>query len=125
MPASEDTANPRQTESWQRPDRAVKAFEDAWQHGGLPAIEDFLGDADPQRLELLRELVHVDIRDAGRPERPSRRKNTFDAFLNYARNRVLSGHDRGRKPLSPATRVRAAYAMRYVFQPRATRRFPN
>jgi serine/threonine protein kinase/WD40 repeat protein len=49
------------TESWDRVDRAVKAFEDAWRLGKRPAIDDYVKDATEDRLALLRELALVDL----------------------------------------------------------------
>ena len=48
-------------ESWQHVDAFVQRFEEAWQKGGTPAIEDFLPKDGPLRLAVLKELVHVDI----------------------------------------------------------------
>jgi WD40 repeat protein/tRNA A-37 threonylcarbamoyl transferase component Bud32 len=42
-------------------ERAVDRFEDAWQRGGRPAIEDFLPAECPERTAMLVELVHVDL----------------------------------------------------------------
>ncbi len=59
-----DSPGPRQsgrTRTWEKVDRAVKAFEDAWSAGERPAIEDFLRGASAERPVLLWELVHVDL----------------------------------------------------------------
>ncbi len=50
---------------------AINRFEDAWQQGGRPAIDDHLG-GDEGRGALLVELVHVDLEyrlKAGEPAR--------------------------------------------------------
>src|SRR2546421_4545887 len=44
-----------------RLERAVDSFEDAWQHGAQPAIEDYLPPEGPNRATALVELVHVDL----------------------------------------------------------------
>jgi WD40 repeat protein len=61
MTQTEQSSGNSAADTWQRVDRAVKAFEDAWQAGQRPAIEDYLGPAGPDRTALLRELVHVDL----------------------------------------------------------------
>jgi serine/threonine-protein kinase len=49
------------TENWDKVDRAVKAFEDAWRFGKRPAIDDYLHAAGTERPALLRELALVDL----------------------------------------------------------------
>jgi hypothetical protein len=44
-----------------RIDRACDAFEAAWQAGGRPAVEDFLGDPSAPERPALRELVLLDL----------------------------------------------------------------
>lgn len=41
--------------------RLVDRFEDAWQSGERPQINDYLPPEDPDRRTLLVELVHVDL----------------------------------------------------------------
>ena len=48
-------------DTWQRVDAFVRRFEEAWQNGGQPAIDDFLPKNGPERLAVLVELVHVDL----------------------------------------------------------------
>jgi hypothetical protein len=47
--------------SWETIDAFVKRFEEAWQKGGRPAIDDFLPVEGPDRPAVLIELVHVDL----------------------------------------------------------------
>jgi WD40 repeat protein len=52
--------------------RAVDLFEDAWQSGRRPDIDDFLPAGGPERAGVLVELVHVDLErrlKAGEPAR--------------------------------------------------------
>jgi serine/threonine protein kinase/formylglycine-generating enzyme required for sulfatase activity len=45
-----------------RVDQVCARFEDAWRTGRQPRIEDYLADLpEPQRPELLRELLHLEI----------------------------------------------------------------
>src|SRR4029077_18683070 len=48
-------------EIWQRVDVFVQRFEEAWERGSRPAIDDFLPKEGPERLAVLQELVHVDL----------------------------------------------------------------
>jgi WD40 repeat protein/serine/threonine protein kinase len=47
--------------TWERLDHLVMDFEEAWQAGRRPRVEDFLPPAGPERPAALVELVHVDL----------------------------------------------------------------
>jgi WD40 repeat protein/tRNA A-37 threonylcarbamoyl transferase component Bud32 len=49
------------TEAWARRERVVEQFEAGWEREEQPAIEDYLRAADPERLEILTQLVHADL----------------------------------------------------------------
>ncbi len=50
------------TEGWDRLERILERFEDAWRSGARPVLEDFLAQAGPaERDLLLRELVEEDL----------------------------------------------------------------
>jgi serine/threonine protein kinase len=49
------------TAAWQRLERILERFEDAWVRGERPAIEDYLREAAEDRSALLVELVHADL----------------------------------------------------------------
>jgi tetratricopeptide (TPR) repeat protein len=58
------------SEVWDRLDRVVNRFEDAWQRGERPSLADYLGQAGAERVALLRELVLIEVelrRRAGEP----------------------------------------------------------
>ena len=42
-------------------DALVERFEQAWQAGGRPALEDYLPEGGPDRVAVLVELAHVDL----------------------------------------------------------------
>jgi hypothetical protein len=42
----------------------VLRFEKAWENGEPPAIDTFLPDDGPERLAVLRELIHVDVENS-------------------------------------------------------------
>jgi eukaryotic-like serine/threonine-protein kinase len=49
-------------DAWQRLERLLEAFENAWLRGERPLLEDYLAQAEPaERLGLLRDLVHKDL----------------------------------------------------------------
>jgi tetratricopeptide (TPR) repeat protein/serine/threonine protein kinase len=45
----------------ERLELVIEGYEQAWQAGARPAIEDYLSDTALDRLVLLRELVHTDL----------------------------------------------------------------
>jgi serine/threonine protein kinase len=60
----------RSADEWKAIDAFVQPFENAWQAGGRPAIDDYLPAGGPLRHEVLIELVLVDCerrRQAGEP----------------------------------------------------------
>src|SRR5262245_35902430 len=49
-------------EAWERLERVLERFEDAWERGEPPALEDYLACAgEGERRALLIELVHEDL----------------------------------------------------------------
>jgi serine/threonine-protein kinase len=72
MTRAGSTPGDHRTENWDKVDRVVKDFEDAWRLGKQPAIEDYLHEAGAERSALLRELALVDLErrlKAGQPAR--------------------------------------------------------
>lgn len=68
---------------------ALRRFEDAWQTGQSPRVEDFLpGVDDDLRLEVLVELVHSDLDHRHQAGQPIRMEEYFERFpeLNQARS---------------------------------------
>jgi WD40 repeat protein/tRNA A-37 threonylcarbamoyl transferase component Bud32 len=61
MPTNNEPSRGRPFDTWEKIDRAVKAFEDAWEAGHGPLIENFLIGADSERRQCLTELIHVDL----------------------------------------------------------------
>jgi WD40 repeat protein len=69
--ATDDSGRLSATDSV-RLERAVDHFEDAWQRGGRPQIDDYLPPDGPDRARVLVELVHIDLErrlKAGEPVR--------------------------------------------------------
>jgi tetratricopeptide (TPR) repeat protein/tRNA A-37 threonylcarbamoyl transferase component Bud32 len=64
-----------------RVEEACVRFEAAWQAGGRPRLEDYLGPAEgPEHRALLRELVALDVhyrRRAGEPPQPADYRDRF------------------------------------------------
>jgi serine/threonine-protein kinase len=62
-------------------DEVCERFEAAWQSGGRPRLEDCLGEAaDPQRTDLLHELILLEVeyrRRQGENPRPDEYQNRF------------------------------------------------
>ena len=60
------------TEQWDRLEELARRFEQAWQQGPRPVLEEFLPAAGKERLAVLVELVHLDLEyrlKAGEPAR--------------------------------------------------------
>jgi serine/threonine protein kinase len=72
MAAAEGSAHRPAGETWQRVDALVHRFEEAWQAGRRPALDDYVPEGGPDRLGVLVELAHVDLErrlKAGEPAR--------------------------------------------------------
>jgi WD40 repeat protein len=61
MSTAKGSAERPAEEAWQRVDRFVQPFEEAWQAGRRPALDRYLPEGGPDRLAVLRELLHVDL----------------------------------------------------------------
>src|SRR5205814_1979355 len=72
VPGTDQQPANSQSVQWAAMDRAVKAFEDAWDAGAGPTIEDHLPAAGPLRKPLLVELVHVDFERRSKAGQPVR-----------------------------------------------------
>jgi predicted ATPase/predicted Ser/Thr protein kinase len=77
--------------SWSLCEDLIKAFEQAWQAGGAPAIDAYLRGDGPQRLALLVELVHVDLELRLKAGEPARVETYLRAYpeLATARGAIL------------------------------------
>src|SRR5262245_34421321 len=60
MPSGPERVVPP-AEDWPALKDAVNRFEDAWHQGPRPRIDDHLPAGDPQRFQVLVELVHIDL----------------------------------------------------------------
>ncbi|HVS34247.1 MAG TPA: tetratricopeptide repeat protein [Gemmataceae bacterium] len=61
MAAPDRSANRTVGDTWLRVDALVQRFEEAWQSGQRPALDDYLPVETPDRLPVLIELAHVDL----------------------------------------------------------------
>src|SRR5215831_13719889 len=72
MPPVIDQAADLPPEEWLKLKQVAERFEDAWQDGRRPSIDDCLPAEGPLRRLLLRELVHTELEyrlKAGEPAR--------------------------------------------------------
>src|SRR5271165_1432442 len=74
-------------ELWRKVDDFVQRFEEAWQKGGRPQIDDFL-PVGPERLRqaVLVELVEVDLERRLMAGEPARRENYLQRYPELATN---------------------------------------
>jgi tetratricopeptide (TPR) repeat protein len=78
--------------AWDRVERILERFEDAWQHGDRPALEDYLAGFEAERRALLIELVHEDLEFRLQAGEPARVETYLERYPELAvdRARVLS-----------------------------------
>jgi hypothetical protein len=87
----------------------VARFEDAWQNGGQPAIDDFLPGPGPMRRTVLLELVHADLDWRFRAGESMRVESYLERFPELAADRAVV-----------LDLVRAEYQLRQRHQPGVT-----
>jgi WD40 repeat protein/tRNA A-37 threonylcarbamoyl transferase component Bud32 len=71
-------------ETWQRVDALVQRFEEAWQAGQRPVLDDYLAEGDPDRLAVLVELAHVDLERRLRAGEPARAEEYLRRYPELA-----------------------------------------
>ena len=72
-------------DGWDRREAAVIAFEAAWAAGTAPTIRAYLGEAGPDRLDLLVELAHADLEFRLKQGEPARVEAYLAEFPELAR----------------------------------------
>src|SRR5262245_59679063 len=77
--------------AWQERERQIKAFEDAWQSGQEPQIDDYVKSESSVRIALLIELVHVDLEIRIQSGRQARAESYVSRFpeLDQDANSVI------------------------------------
>ncbi len=71
-------------DTYQRVDARVEPFEEAWQAGRRPDLEDYLPEGGPDRLAVLIELVHVDLERRLRAGEPARAEDYLRRYPELA-----------------------------------------
>jgi tetratricopeptide (TPR) repeat protein len=89
MASADRPADPPTEDTWQRVDRFVGRFEEAWQAGGRPAIPDYLPATGPDRLAVLIELVHVDLERRLGVGEPARVEQYLTRFPELGKDRAV------------------------------------
>jgi formylglycine-generating enzyme required for sulfatase activity len=87
MTTGDGSANRPAEDTWQRVDRVVHRFEEAWEAGPRPVLEDYLPEGSPDRLAVLVELVHVDLERRLKAGEPARVEQYMGHFLDLAGDR--------------------------------------
>ena len=72
-----------------RLDQAMGRFEDAWQRGEQPAIDDYLPADASERLSVLEELVHVDLEYRLKEGEPARVEEYVDRYPELSQADLL------------------------------------
>ena len=84
MATTHDASDQDVGESWQRLDRVVRAFEEAWRRAERPAIAAYLPAKGPQRAATLAELAQVDLQWRLRAGEPARVETYLEHFPELA-----------------------------------------
>src|SRR5262245_19435724 len=61
MGPANQSGSDQSTQYQARLESIVGRFEEAWQHGRRPVIDDYLPAAEPERSAALIELIYVDL----------------------------------------------------------------
>jgi serine/threonine protein kinase/tetratricopeptide (TPR) repeat protein len=61
MPSTDTPTKRMPREEWDRLEEIIERFEEAWQSGARPAIDDYLKVPDVEPQQLLLELVHAEL----------------------------------------------------------------
>src|SRR5262245_9931788 len=71
-------------------DPVLDRFDQAWQVGVAPRLEDYLpGEGDPRRLRALEGLVHTDLEYRLKAGEPARVEDYLSRFPEIARDQRL------------------------------------
>jgi WD40 repeat protein/serine/threonine protein kinase len=79
-----EVASSMARQTWERIDPFVRRFENAWQHGQQPTIDDFLPKEGRDRLAVLRELVKVDVERRQQAGEPARTEDYLERYPELA-----------------------------------------
>jgi serine/threonine protein kinase/tetratricopeptide (TPR) repeat protein len=86
MSISDDHTKPLPRTDWDRMEEILERFEEAWQGGQPPAIEDYLKARDIDVRKLLVELVHADLECRLKTGEDVRVENYFGRYPQIADN---------------------------------------
>src|SRR5690242_9134487 len=75
---------------WDRLEAVIERFEEAWQHGQRPAIDDFLKGEDVEPQKLLLELIHVDLECRLKAGEDIRVERYFERYPAIASDREVA-----------------------------------
>jgi hypothetical protein len=88
-PAANDPLPTGSTTAWNRRENLIAQFEQAWQRGDRPAIENFLPPGPPERDILLAELVHTELECRLKNGEAARVEDYLRRYPELERNRDL------------------------------------
>src|SRR5947209_1416795 len=86
-----DTLPSLPDDAWERLERLLERFEDAWRRGAQPALDPFLQEAQAlERPVLLRELVHGDLHYRLQARQPVRVELYLQRYPELARDPAVA-----------------------------------
>src|SRR5437868_15252004 len=74
--------------AWGRLEQVVARFEEAWQRGERPAIDDYLRAADVEPRQLVLELAHADLECRWKAGESVRVETYFERYAELAGDRA-------------------------------------
>src|SRR4051794_29052762 len=73
---------------WEEVEALLDSFEEAWQRGQRPAIDDYRPAGAPEGLVILAELIHTDLEFRLKAGEPARVEEYLGRYPQLARDRA-------------------------------------
>jgi serine/threonine protein kinase/tetratricopeptide (TPR) repeat protein len=87
MAASPQSRQRLSLEDWSRLEEIIEQFEDAWQQGSRPSLDDYLHRTGVDPSALLVELVHADLECRLKASEPARIEEYLERYPDLAAER--------------------------------------
>ena len=86
MSITEKPTKPIPESDWDRLEEIVARFEEAWQQGKRPVLDEYLKSGEPASLKLVLELVHTDLECRLKAGEDVRVETYFERYPQLADN---------------------------------------
>jgi tetratricopeptide (TPR) repeat protein len=81
-------SDPVSQQEWDQLEQIIESFEDAWQHGHRPSIDEFLKNQNAPSRRLVLELVHADLECRFKAGETIRVEPYLERYGDLARDRA-------------------------------------